>query len=54
MVADLKEFDAALAVRRYPGLRTRVQVFAGEDHASVFSFVLTHGLRAYLASRRAP
>ena len=51
MVADLKEFDAALRARRYPGLRTRLEVFAGEDHASVFPFLLTHGLRSWLASR---
>lgn len=48
MVADLKEFDAALTSRRYPGLRTRVEIFPGEDHASVFPFVFTRGLRAYL------
>ena len=53
MVADLKEFGAALGSHRYPGLRTRVDVFPGEDHASVFPLVLTHGLRHYLASRRA-
>ncbi|MGX4640526.1 alpha/beta hydrolase [Massilia sp. SYSU DXS3249] len=54
MVADLREFDAALKARRYPGLRTRLAVFPGEDHASVFPAVLTHGLRAWLQSRRAP
>ena len=48
MVADLKEFDAALRSRRYPGLRTRVEVFDGEDHASVFPVVFTRGLRAWL------
>lgn len=48
MVADLKEFDAALTSRRYPGLKTRVEVFGGEDHASVFPVVLTRGLRAWL------
>jgi len=48
MVADLKEFDAALRARRYPALRTRLEVFPGEDHASVFPFLLTHGLRAWL------
>lgn len=48
MLADLREFDAALASHRYPGLRMRLEVFAGEDHASVFPFLLTHGLRAWL------
>lgn len=52
MVADLQEFDSALQARRYPGLKTRVRVFADEDHASVFPLVLTHGLRAYLKSSR--
>jgi predicted alpha/beta superfamily hydrolase len=48
MVADLREFDAALKSHRYPGLRTQLEVFPGEDHASVFPILLTHGLRAYL------
>lgn len=52
MVADLREFDAALKAHRYPGLRTRLNVFADEDHASVFPLVLTHGLRSVLASKK--
>lgn len=48
MVDDLREFDAALKLRRYPGLTTKLGVFRDEDHASVFPLVLTHGLRAYL------
>jgi predicted alpha/beta superfamily hydrolase len=52
MVADLREFDAALGSHRYPGLATRLEVFAGEDHASVFPFLFTHGLRAYLKKER--
>lgn len=48
MVADLKEFDAALRSRRYPRLTTTLEVFPGEDHASVFPFVFTRGLRMYL------
>jgi predicted alpha/beta superfamily hydrolase len=48
MVADLRDFDSTLKSRRYPGLKSRVEVFADEDHASVFPFVLTHGLRTYL------
>lgn len=52
MVADLREFDAALRSHRYPGLTTRLEVFDGEDHASVFPFLFTHGLRAYLHMER--
>lgn len=50
MLADLREFDAKLTSHKFPGLKTRLRVFADEDHASVFPFVLTHGLRAYLKS----
>ncbi len=50
MVADVQEFDRALAARKYPGLRTRLKVFADEDHASVYPMLVTHGLRAYLTS----
>ncbi|WP_020654673.1 alpha/beta hydrolase [Massilia niastensis] len=52
MVADLRDFDRSLAARRYPGLSTRLEVFAGEDHASVFPFVLTRGLRSYLGQHK--
>lgn len=52
MVADLREFDGILTSRRYPGWKSQVKVFEGEDHASVFPFVLTRGLRAYLRSGR--
>ena len=52
MVADLKDFDAALASRRHRGLRTQVEVFPGEDHASVFPFLFTHGLRAWPGKAR--
>jgi predicted alpha/beta superfamily hydrolase len=52
MVADLHEFDGILKSHRYPGLRTQVKVFADEDHASVFPFVVTHGLRSVLRSTR--
>lgn len=52
MVADLSDFDTALKSHRYPGLRTRLAVFADEDHASVFPLVLTHGLRAWLKTVR--
>ncbi|MBA4094489.1 MAG: IroE protein [Candidatus Accumulibacter sp.] len=52
MVADLREFDAALKGRGYRHLRTRLKVFADEDHASVLPMVVTHGLRDYLATRK--
>lgn len=52
MVADLRDFDAALAARHYAGLKTRLEVFPDEDHASVFPFLFTHGLRAYLKTER--
>jgi predicted alpha/beta superfamily hydrolase len=52
MVEDLRDFDNALQSHRYPSLKTRVRVFDGEDHASVFPFILTHGLRAYLKSSK--
>lgn len=52
MVADLREFDGKLKSRKFPNLKTRLRVFEDEDHASVFPFVLTHGLRAYLKSAK--
>jgi predicted alpha/beta superfamily hydrolase len=52
MVADLRDFSSALKSRRYPGLETRLKVFADEDHASVFPLVLTHGLRSYLKQEK--
>jgi predicted alpha/beta superfamily hydrolase len=52
MVADVKDFNKALKAHRYPGLKTRVEVYADEDHASVFPFLLTHGLRAYLKKEK--
>ena len=52
MLADLREFDGKLKSHKYPGLKTRLRVFEDEDHASVFPFVLTHGLRAYLTSSK--
>lgn len=52
MVEDLRDFDGALKSHRYPGLTTRMRVFPDEDHASVFPFIVTHGLRAYLRSTK--
>jgi predicted alpha/beta superfamily hydrolase len=52
MVADLRDFDRKLQSHRFPNLKTRLRVFADEDHASVFPLVLTHGLRTYLKSSK--
>ena len=52
MLADLRDFDKALGAHRYPGLKVRLDVFDGEDHASVFPFLLTHGLRTYLRKKK--
>ena len=52
MLADVKDFHHALKSHRYPGLKTRLEVYADEDHASVFPFLLTHGLRAYLKKEK--
>jgi predicted alpha/beta superfamily hydrolase len=52
MVEDLREFDGMLKSHSFPGLTTRLRVFEDEDHASVFPFVLTQGLRAYLRSSK--
>ena len=52
MVADVRDFDKALRAHRYRGLTTRLEVFDGEDHASVFPFLLTHGLRVYLHKKK--
>ena len=52
MLEDLREFDAELKSHQFTGLKTRLRVFADEDHASVFPLVLTHGLRAYLSSSK--
>jgi predicted alpha/beta superfamily hydrolase len=52
MLADLRDFDQALRAHRYPGLKARLEVFDGEDHASVFPFLLTHGLRTYLRKKK--
>lgn len=45
MVGDLKRFKAALAARRYPGLRVESTVLAGEDHLSVAPLIMTRGLK---------
>lgn len=44
MVGDAKRFVAQLRTRRYQGLDVGIQVLAGEDHATVFPRLITHGL----------
>jgi predicted alpha/beta superfamily hydrolase len=48
MVADLRDFTAALRAHRYPHLTLQMEAYPNEDHASVFPIALTHGLRAWL------
>ena len=52
MVEDLREFNELLKSQNYPNLVTRMKIFEEEDHASVFPFLLTHGLRTYLTSSK--
>ncbi len=44
MVADTQAFARTLASRRYPGLRLRSDVIAGEDHLTVAPALITRGL----------
>ena len=49
MVADTQAFARALASHRYPGLKLRTEVIAGEDHLTVAPTLMTHGLMWTLA-----
>ena len=44
MVADTQAFARVLASRRYPGLKVRSDVIAGEDHLTVAPALMTRGL----------
>ena len=44
MVADTRDFARALALHRYPGLKLRSEVVAGEDHLTVAPALMTRGL----------
>lgn len=44
MVADTRDFAHVLASRRYPGLKLRDDVIAGEDHLTVAPALITRGL----------
>lgn len=45
MVKDLRNFDAALGARRYPGLRTQLHVLEGHDHLTVYPDMITMALK---------
>lgn len=45
MVRDVRDFDSALRSHRYPGLRTRLHVFEGHDHLTVFPDMITSALK---------
>ncbi|MFL6695858.1 MAG: alpha/beta hydrolase [Vitreoscilla sp.] len=51
MVADTQAFARALASHRYPGLRLRTEVVAGEDHLTVAPALITRGLLWTLTGR---
>lgn len=44
MVRDVQTFERQLKARRYPGLTVRSEVVKGEDHATVYPIIATHGL----------
>lgn len=45
MVRDLRNFDAVLKSRHYPGLHTQLRVFEGKDHLDVFPDMITAALK---------
>lgn len=45
MVRDLRNFDAVLKSRRYPGLHTQLHVFENKDHLDVFPDMITAALK---------
>jgi hypothetical protein len=44
MVRDVQAFERQLKSHRYPGLTVRSEVVNGEDHATVYPIIATHGL----------
>ena len=52
MVADLREFEAILKKRKYPGLKVETSVLADEDHLSVAPVIITRGLKWALPSAK--
>ena len=45
MVDYLKQFEALIKSRRYPGLHIQSKVLADEDHLSVAPMIMTRGLK---------
>ncbi|MFL6658519.1 MAG: alpha/beta hydrolase [Massilia sp.] len=45
MITDMKQFEALLKSRKYPGLRVQSRVFDDETHLTVAPAILTHGLQ---------
>jgi predicted alpha/beta superfamily hydrolase len=45
MAADVRRFERQLKSRRYPNLKIRSEVIAGEDHLSVNPAALTRALK---------
>jgi predicted alpha/beta superfamily hydrolase len=52
MVGNLKQFEASLKSRRYPGLHIQSKVLADEDHLSVAPMIMTRGLKWALPAKR--
>jgi predicted alpha/beta superfamily hydrolase len=49
MAGDMHAYAQALAAHRWPGLRVRTDVVAGENHLTVAPILITHGLEWVLA-----
>ncbi|WP_426102754.1 alpha/beta hydrolase [Massilia sp. TSP1-1-2] len=52
MVADLKQFQALLKARHYPGLQIESRVFADEDHLTLAPGLITRGLKWTLPGKK--
>ena len=52
MVADLKQFEALLRSRHYPGLQLESRVFADEDHLTLAPGLITRGLKWTLPGKK--
>ena len=52
MVGNLKQFEALIKSRRYPGLHVQSKVLADEDHLSVAPMIMTRGLKWALPGQR--
>ena len=52
MVGDLKQLEAALTSRKYPGLQMESRVFADEDHLTLAPGLITRGLKWTLPGKK--